>query len=81
MNELTSTVLDSVRYLPNDKRTAIFLDTPPTFTENVWCGVLRLFPSNFGSLSRADMELKSKIFSRFISRRWDYCKGTRRRLY
>jgi len=77
--ELISTVLDAVRCLPTSKQATILLDTSLALIEAGQCGVSRLFFSDINSLSRADMGLKSKIFSKFISRPPGYRKRTLRK--
>lgn len=58
MDELTSTVSAPSAVFPP---TAIFLDTPLVFIKLVRYGVLQLSLSKFNSLSRENMELKSKM--------------------
>jgi hypothetical protein len=67
-DELVSTLFDAVRCLPADKQAAILLDTSLVLIEAGQCGVSRLFFLNINSLSCADMEPKSKIFSKSTSR-------------
>lgn len=74
-DELISTIFDAVRCLPTNKQAAILLDTSLALIESGQCGVSRLFFSSFYLLSRADMGLRSKIFSKFISGR----QGCRKR--
>jgi hypothetical protein len=75
-DELTSTVLDAVRSLPTSKQAAILLETSLALIEAGQCGVSRLFFLEVSTHSRVDMERKSRIFLKFISRRQDYRKRT-----
>jgi hypothetical protein len=73
--KFTFTILDAVRCLPNSKQAAILLDTSLALIEAGQYGVSRLLSvSCFNFLPCADMDPKSKNFSKFISRRRGYRK-------
>ena len=78
-DELVSTVLDAVHYLPTNKQAAILLDTSLELIEAGQCGVSRLFFSSSNLPWHADMETKLKFFSKSISTRQGYRKRTRQR--
>ena len=74
-DQLTSTVLDAVRYLPTSKQAAILLDTSLGLIEAGQCGGYKLFSKTLVHPS-ADMETKSKNSLKFISRPLGYHKRT-----
>ena len=73
--ELMLTVFDAVRCLPTSKQAAILLDASLELIEAGQCGVLWLFSQDLAHFS-ADMETRSKVSLRFISRLLGYRKRT-----